>query len=185
MHFSHLFSLISLVLLFSACESSSQLPLTTVSNVDLKRYSGTWNELARYENFKQTGCVGATANYQPIAEGLSVTNSCYDGSGHLKAQDKGILEAVKGSDNSKFEINIPWSFQDDYWILILAEDYRYSVVGSPDREYLWIYSRKTVLSPTDRETISSTLNSLGFNTDKLYWTGFKAMCNVESQLKLY
>ena len=167
----------------TACNEPSQPPLSTVSTVDLERYSGTWNELARYENFKQTGCVGAIAYYQPIAEGLSVTNSCYNGSGRLKAQDKGTLEAVKGSNNSKFQINIPWSFQDDYWVLMLAEDYRYSVVGSPDREYLWIYSRSTVLTPTDRETILSTLTTLGFDTGKLYWTGFKAMCNVESQLK--
>ena len=167
----------------SACNEPSQPPLSTVSNVDVERYSGNWNELARYENFKQTGCVGAIAYYEPTTEGLSVTNSCYDGSGRLKAQDKGTLEAVKGSNNSKFQINIPWSFQDDYWILMLADDYRYSVVGTPDREYLWIYSRQTVLTPADRETILSTLTTLGFKSDKLYWTGFKAMCNVESKLK--
>ena len=167
----------------TACNEPSKQPLSTVSTVDLERYSGTWNELARYENFKQTGCVGAIAYYQPIAEGLSVTNSCYNGSGRLKAQDKGTLNVLEESNNSKFKINIPWSFQNDYWILMLADDYRYSVVGSPDREYLWIYSRKTVLNPADREIILSTLSTLGFDTDKLYWTGFKAMCNVESQLK--
>lgn len=183
MHFRHILTLISFTLLFSACEHPAQAPLPTVAYVDLERYSGPWNELARYENFKQTGCVGAIAYYQPIPEGLSVTNSCYNGSGRLKAQDKGTLNVLEESNNSKFEINIPWSFQNDYWILMLADDYRYSVVGSPDREYLWIYSRKTVLAPADRETILSTLNSLGFDTDKLYWTGFKAMCNVESKLK--
>ena len=49
----------------TACNEPSQPPLSTVSTVDLERYSGTWNELARYENFKQTGCVGAIAYYQP------------------------------------------------------------------------------------------------------------------------
>ena len=183
MRFSLLIPIALTLFTFSACDRTSQIPLDTVATVDLERYSGKWNELARYENFKQTGCVGAIANYQPIPEGLSITNSCYNGSGRLKAQDKGTLNVLEESNNSKFEINIPWSFQNDYWILMLAEDYRYSVVGSPDREYLWIYSRHTVLSPADRETILSTLTTLGFDTDKLYWTGFKAMCNVESQLK--
>jgi len=174
---------ISLLFTLTACNEPSQPSLITVPTVDLERYSGAWNELARYENFKETGCVGATAYYQPISKGLSVTNSCYNGSGRLKAQDKGTLNVLKDSNNSKFEIDIPWSFQDDYWIIMLADDYRYSVVASPDREYLWIYSRKTVLDPSDRETILSTLATLGFDSEKLYWTGFKAMCNVESEIK--
>jgi lipocalin len=66
---------------------------------------------------------------------------------------------------------------------MIADDYRYSVVSDPDREHLWILSRYTVLSPADRETIFATLTKLGFDPEKLYWTGFKAMCNVESELK--
>ena len=182
MRFSLLIPILLALFTLTACNRPSQQDLNTVPTVDLEYYSGTWNELARYENFKQTGCVGATATYQPIPEGLSVTNNCYSSSGHLKAQDKGILNVLEGSNNSKFQ-NKASTFQDEYWVLMLAEDYRYSVVGSPDREYLWIYSRQTVLASADRENIITSLNSLGFDTDKLYWTGFKAMCNVESQLK--
>ena len=29
----------------------------------------------------------------------------------------------------------------DYWILGLADDYSWAVVGSPDRKYLWILAR--------------------------------------------
>jgi apolipoprotein D and lipocalin family protein len=36
-----------------------------------------------------------------------------------------------------------WPFFADYWIidLDLDKDYRYAVVGEPDRKYLWIISR--------------------------------------------
>ncbi|MEN8146295.1 MAG: lipocalin family protein [Campylobacterota bacterium] len=183
MRISLLITFTLMMLFFAACDRPTKTPLTTVPAADLERYSGAWNELARYENYTEAGCVGATANYQRINDRLSVINSCYDGSGRLKAQDKGTMKVVEGSNNSKFKIDFPWRLQGDYWVLMLAEDYRYSVVSTPDREYLWILSRKTVLSPEDRETILSTLTELGFDTEKLYWTGFKAMCNVESELK--
>lgn len=171
------------LLAFSACDKPSQPPLNTVTTVDLERYSGAWNELARYENNTEAGCVGAAAFYTLNGKSLSVKNSCYDGSGRLKAQVKGTMTAIEGSNNTKFKISFSWPFQGEYWVLMLADDYRYSVVSDPDRKYLWILSRSTVLSPADRETILSTLTKLGFNTEKLYWTGFKAMCNVESELK--
>ena len=168
---------------FTACDRSSQPPLATASTVDLEQYSGAWNELARYESNREAGCVGATALYELHGDGFNVTNNCYDGSGRLKAQAKGTMTVIEGSSNSKFKISFSWPFQGEYWILILADDYRYSVVSDPDREHLWILSRYTVLSPADRETIFATLTKLGFDPQKLYWTGFKAMCNVESELK--
>ncbi|MGB5965448.1 MAG: lipocalin family protein [Sulfurimonadaceae bacterium] len=179
---SLLISIVLVLLTLTACDRPIQPPLT-VSTVDLNRYSGAWNELARYENHTEAGCVGAAAFYALDGKGLSVKNSCYDGSGRLKSQAKGTMIAVKGSNNTKFKISFSWPFQGDYWVLMLADDYRYSVVSDPDREYLWILSRNTVLSPADRETILSTITTLGFNPGKLYWTGFKAMCNVESELK--
>ncbi len=29
----------------------------------------------------------------------------------------------------------------NYWIIDLATDYSYAVIGEPDREYLWVLSR--------------------------------------------
>ena len=36
-------------------------PLTTVPNVEMKRYLGTWYEIARYPNVFQKGCDSAVA----------------------------------------------------------------------------------------------------------------------------
>ena len=33
----------------------------------------------------------------------------------------------------------------DYWIIGLADDYSWAVVGSPDRDYLWILARTPTL----------------------------------------
>ena len=45
----------------------------------------------------------------------------------------------------------------DYWVIGLAPDYRYAVVGEPSREYLWILSRTPTLATDDRRSIDAML----------------------------
>jgi len=163
--------------LASGCGTKSETPLPTVKEVDLERYKGLWHEIARYENRFEAGCVGATAQYTPKEDHLRVVNRCYDDAGRLKDQAEGKAYPVDGSGNAKLRVTFFRPFYGDYWVLMLADDYRYSVVGDPQRKYLWILARDTVLSDEDRDAILSRLPELGYDPFKLYWTGFKAMCN--------
>ncbi|MEA3372167.1 MAG: lipocalin family protein [Campylobacterota bacterium] len=173
-------SIAVILTLLSACSSTPQQPPATVASVDLQRYSGLWYEIARYENRFEAGCVGVMAHYTFQGETMAVSNSCYDASGRLKAQVKGKAKVIKESNGSKLEVSFSWLSGGDYWILMLADDYRYSVVGDPEGEYLWILSRDTVLTDDDKKTILSKISALGYAPDKLYWTGFKAACNAKS-----
>ncbi len=174
------FTISLLALLLTACSSPAQKPPTTVSTVDLERYQGLWYELARYENFFEAGCVGVTANYTLQGDRILIQNRCYDGAGRLKAQKKAEATVMKGSNGSKLKIYFSWFSDGNYWVLMLADDYRYAVVGDPKQEYLWILSRSTVLTDSDREDIMSKLLTLGYDPLKLYWTGMKASCNASS-----
>jgi len=161
----------------TGCTEKPSAPLRTVDHVDLVRYSGLWHEIARYENRFEAGCVGATARYTPEGGHLRVVNSCFDGGGRLKDRANGDAYPVEDSGNAKLRVTFLWPFHGDYWIIMLADDYRYSVVGDPQRKYLWILARDSVLSDEDRNTILSGLAERGYDPFKLYWTGFKAMCN--------
>ncbi|MHC3995445.1 lipocalin family protein [Thiomicrolovo sp. ZZH C-3] len=166
-----------LIVLLDGCQQKPRVPLPTVAQVDLERYSGLWHEIARYENRFEEGCVGATATYRLKDDYVEVINRCYDDAGRLKDQAKGKAHVVDGSGNAKLRVTFFWPFYGDYWIIMLADDYRYAVIGDPQREYLWILARDTVLSDTDREQILSRLVAMKYDPFKLYWTGFKAMCN--------
>ena len=166
-----------LIALVTGCGEKPSEPMPTVEHVDLQRYGGLWHEIARYENRFEEGCVGATADYT-LKEGyLQVVNSCYGEDGRLSDRAKGKAYVVEGSGNAKLRVSFFWPFSGDYWIIMLADDYRYSVVGDPQRKYLWILARGTVLSDEDREAIFSRLVELGYDPFRLYWTGFKGMCN--------
>ncbi len=59
----------------------------------------------------------------------------------------------------------------DYWILKLDRDYEVSLVGTPDRDYLWVLSRDPVLDAATLDTYLDYARSLGFDVDKVVRTG--------------
>jgi apolipoprotein D and lipocalin family protein len=148
---------------------SPQSPLPTVSSLDLQRYGGKWIEIARYENRFEEGCAGASADYT-LSEGkIGVLNRCYDANGTLIGEAKGKAYATDPS-NTKLKVTFFWPFYGDYQVIMLADDYRYSVVGEPSRNYLWILSRHPKLCDQDKHRILSELPRLGYDPTKLYWT---------------
>lgn len=145
-------------------------PLLTVSKVDLKLYSGEWIEIARYDNRFETGCTGATAHYQINGDHVKVINSCYDENGKKSAEAIGRAHVVDDSNNSKLRVSFFRPFYGDYWVLMLGSRYQYSVVGDPNRKYLWILSRSKELDMEDRKAILEYLPTVGYDVSKLHWT---------------
>jgi len=124
-----------------------------VSNVDLKRYQGTWYEIARLPNFfeKKLKCI--TANYTLREDGrITVLNKGYYISSPSKpSSSQGIAWVPDPGSPARLKVQFFWPFSGDYWILYLDQDYRYVLVGDPDCKYLWILSRqKQMDEPTYR-----------------------------------
>ncbi|GEO03035.1 membrane protein [Adhaeribacter aerolatus] len=144
-------------------------PLATVAAVDLNRYAGKWYEIAAFPQRFQKGCHCTTAEYQVNPEGyVEVFNACRKNkpTGKLKSI-KGKAFAVPGSNNSKLQVQFFWPFTGDYWVLALAEDYSYAVVGTPDRDNLWILSRTPAMAPTLYARLVQEIAEKGFEVSRL------------------
>ena len=162
-------------------------PLKSVGSgkVDLNLYQGRWYQIAYYPNTFQKQCVaGTTADYVLQSNGtVQVTNQCRKADGTLsKAVGAARITppkilgvpVAKGTDTSKLEvrfapaalsfINAVWA---PYWVIQLADDYRYAVIGEPNREFLWILSRTPQLDPQDRAIINGLLQQQGYDPLKL------------------
>ena len=57
-----------------------------------------------------------------------------------------------------------------YWVIDLAEDYSYAVVGEPNREYLWILSRSPSMDPGMYARILDRITQQGYDSSKLVRT---------------
>jgi apolipoprotein D and lipocalin family protein len=144
--------------------------LPTVKEVDIKKYSGSWYEIARFEHFFEKGCKNVIAKYELKKDGdIKVINSCTMIEDNEYKEATAVAYAADNT-NAKLKVSFFRPFYGDYWIIDLADDYSYAVVGTPSREYLWILARQKTLSQTTKDMIINKVNKLGFDANKFIWT---------------
>jgi apolipoprotein D and lipocalin family protein len=161
----------------SGCAAQRGAAVQTVDAVDLDRYVGNWFEIARFPNRFQDECVGGvTATYALRSDGrLDVINRCQTGNGPVDA--RGVARIVDTETRARLKVRfapamlsfLPFVW-GDYWILGLAHDYSWALVGSPDREYLWILARTPVLDWEPYTLALATASSNGFAVERLIQT---------------
>ena len=167
-----------LTMVAAAAGQERQAPPDTVSQVDLDRNVGTWFELARFPTRFQEQCVGeVTATYRARPDGrLDVINSCRREDGTM-TEAKGVARSVSPGSDARLKVRFAPAFLSflpfvwgDYWIIDLASDYSTAVVGSPDREYLWLLARTaTVPEPVYQQLLEAAARE-GYDIDRLVRT---------------
>ena len=139
-----------------------------VPSVELNRYVGGWYEIARIPNRFQRQCARHTvALYGLRPDGrLSVLNQCIKRSGNVD-QATGVAKVVDQVSRAKLKVSfvsfLGWRpFWGDYWVIGLDDDYRWAVVGSPDRRYGWVLARSPQLDYTSMDSIRGLLKRQGY-----------------------
>jgi apolipoprotein D and lipocalin family protein len=167
-----------------AVQAATAPALAAVASVDLERFQGRWYQIAYYPNQFQKQCVsGTTADYKRLSTGnIEVINNCRKADGTpsnivgLARIKQARLLGVPLSQGvtSKLEVRFAPSWLSwvpgvwaPYWVIQLADDYRYAVVGEPNREFLWILSRTPTLAPQDRAAITARLQQQSYDPSKL------------------
>jgi apolipoprotein D and lipocalin family protein len=162
--------------------SQAGAPLTTVPQVDLDRYAGRWHELARTPNWFQRNCAAdVTAEYARRPDGtVAVVNSCRRADGSLDRAE-GTARVVDPATNAKLEVAfapeaLRWipAVWGNYWVIELAPDYRYAIVGEPSRTYLWVLSRTPTLDEATWQAIDARIAAAGYDRAKVTRTAVAA-----------
>ncbi|PID59351.1 MAG: hypothetical protein CR986_06295 [Ignavibacteriae bacterium] len=158
-----------LIILLVNINLIAQDKMTTVDSVDLKKYTGTWYEIAKIPNRFQDHCIkNATASYTIDEDGdIIVHNKCIDEDGELDDAE-GLARVVDKETNSKLEVSfvsfLGWRpFWGDYWILGLESNYQYVVIGTPSREFGWILCRTPQMSEADLENCYKIFEKNGYD----------------------
>jgi len=165
-----LFSAVIAALVFFGVNAKAVTPVTSVAAVDLARYGGKWFEIASFPMFFQRNCIAdTTADYGLAPDGkVLVLNRCRTETGFDQAQ--GSATVVEGSSNARLKVSFFWPFRADYWVIGLDPDYRWAVVGNPNRKYLWVLSRTPQLP---KELLAAALKAAseqGFDLSQLHYT---------------
>jgi len=140
-----------------------------VPYVDVARYTGKWYEIASFPQRFQKGCHCTTAQYTLSTDGyIVVENRCNrDSVNGRQSYIKGKAFVQPNSGNAKLKVQFFFPIRAQYWIIDLADDYSYAVVGHPSRKYLWILCRMPHMSDATYSAIIARLREKGFDIDKL------------------
>jgi apolipoprotein D and lipocalin family protein len=152
-----------------AIATSDLQPLKTVQKVDLERYMGQWYEIASFPQRFQKGCVASSAMYSLRQDGkVDVFNQCRNETldGKLRSA-KGKAWVVDKQSRAKLKVRFFWPFSGDYWIIDLGPNYEYAVVGHPNRNYLWILSRKPQMNDETYNSILQRLKEQQYDLSRL------------------
>lgn len=163
--------------LAAASQGASPIPpVTPVAAVDLERYAGFWYEIARVPAWFQSRCARrSVAVYGRRADGgLSVLNQCIKRNGNVE-QATGIARVVDPASRARLRVSLVsllgWRpFWGDYWVIGLDPDYRWAVVGDPQRRYGWILSRTPSLEPATQAGIFELLARNGYERSRFVLT---------------
>ncbi|HPD06285.1 MAG TPA: lipocalin family protein [Candidatus Bipolaricaulis sp.] len=122
-------------------------PLRVVEELDLPRYLGTWYAVASIPTTFERDCAqGTTATYTLLPNGqVEVVNACFSSDGQ-RIEARGRAWVPDPQVPAKLKVSFVnflglRFFPADYWVIDLAPDYSYAVVGHPSRSYGWILSR--------------------------------------------
>ncbi len=139
---------------------------TTVSSLDLSRFTGRWYELARFDHSFERGMVSPVAEYTMLPNGkIRVINT-----GIVKGKLKTSVGRAKVTDvPGLLRVSFFGPFYSDYRIMMLDKNYQYALIGSGTDDYLWILSRQPSLSDEVRNKILNEACLRGYDTSKLLW----------------
>ena len=146
------FLLLALSIFF--CARSQKVP-SVVASVDLKRYQGTWFEIARLPNFfeKKLKCITATYTLRDDGK-ITVLNKGHNISSPYKpSSSEGVAWVPDKNSPAKLKVQFFWPFSGDYWIMYLDPDYKFVLVGDPGRKYLWILCRENRMEESTYEML--------------------------------
>ena len=161
--------LATLLLLLAGCAGPAPAPPgVTVEKVNLVLYQGRWYEVASTHPWFQAGCVCTRADYLLHGDEMVIKNTCRQlapsGREHSRTF---VAEPLPGTGDAQLTLHLRWPFKGGYWVIGLDPNYQWALVGSPDRQNLWVLSRQPRLDPGLLVHLLEMAKLKGFDVDRV------------------
>lgn len=155
----------------AACSTAPPDGVRPVTSFDINLYLGQWYEIARLDHSFERGMSDVNATYKLQEDGsVKVVNRGYDTQRQAWKEAVGRALFIGDSAIGSLKVSFFGPFYGGYHVIALdQQNYRWSLVAGPDRDYLWILARDKTLPAEVREQLVSQARALGFATDKLIW----------------
>ncbi len=176
MSIRHAAGFVLAVLVVSACTSTGRPPLRGIERtVDLQRFMGDWYVLGYIPIhlpplFSEKNAFNGIESYRLDPDGTIATTYTFR-RGSLSGPEMKFTPRARVANpplNSEWKMKFFWYLPaGDYLILHVDEGYRATIIGVPDRRYVWIMARSPELPPTEYQELLNRVAAMGYDVSKV------------------
>ena len=154
---------------FISFGSTGKSVTEVVKDVDLKKYAGTWYEIARFPNNLEKELVEVTSTFKHTKNGrYEVVNSGYKGSRGGKRSTIKCNVHVPDPDNTGAMKVRAFIFSFDYRIIdVDRENYQFALVTTNSDKFLWVMSKTPTMNPRDYGRMVESARKKGYDIGRL------------------
>jgi len=143
-------------------------PLKAVGYVDLDRYMGRWYLIANIPNFAERGNIAPYVEYSRRTDGrIDDKYTAFEEFGKPAFSKDGYIEITNPMTQAEGRITFLPPLWRDYAVIYLDADYRYTVVGLQDRDYIWFFAREPRVDEDVFEEMLEVAEENGFDVTQV------------------
>jgi apolipoprotein D and lipocalin family protein len=150
------------------CAVSVPKGIQPVTGFDVKRYMGTWYELARIEHSFEKGLTQVSAQYSLNDDGtVAVVNRGYDASKKEWRQANGKARFLGDPSVAALKVSFFGPFYGGYNVVSLDDQYQTSLVIGNSLDYFWLLSRSKSIPEQQFRRLLEKAQSLGVDLSQV------------------
>ena len=167
---SALLSISLLTLGSTGCMHSEYDQFKLVPKVDLEKYMGRWYVLAHSPNRIENEAYNSVEYYALREDGdvditFTYREGGFDGEEEVITQHGYVIDR---DSNAEWRVSPFWPIKLPFLVIGLEpEEYRYTVIAGPNRDWLWIMARNTQLPDEDWKEIETLVRDQAFDFEGL------------------
>lgn len=163
-----------LVLAAGACSTTPPNPNPragielTLATLDLPRYMGRWYNIANIPYFGERDYVASYSEWTLRPDGK--IDDLYVGKkgGFDAPETRREFEdtVVPNTGNAHWRVRLFWPISVSQLTLYVDPDYRYTILGYPDKSLGWIFARTPDVSESVYKDLVARLDAMGYDTSR-------------------
>ena len=80
---------------------------------------------------------------------------------------KAVARVVNTKTNAEWRVQFLWPFEAPFLVIDLSPDYRFTTIGYPNRDLIWIMSRSPEMSESDYARALESAKAQGYDISRI------------------
>jgi len=141
----------------------------TVDYIDINRFMGPWYVIAIIPNFMEKNAVNGIETYT-LGDNNKIDIEYRFNVKNPKGKEKVMhpkAYVYNTKTNSEWRVQFFWPIKFPYLVIDIADDYHYTVIGVPNRRFVWIMARSSQIDQNEYDFILNKLLKKGYDVSKI------------------